>query len=814
MIMSPMQESIDLTRSFDVELRENDLLLLRQVEQRVLWLTTYLLHYVNKLRPSPDDLKVGGHQASSASLVSLLTALYCVALRPDDHVAVKPHAAPVFHVLQYLLGYLPADTLRTLRDLGGLQAYPNRVKDPDSVTISTASAGLGAAATIFGALTQRYLQDHLGGDQNGRRGRYIAIVGDAELDEGNIPEALGEASTYGLENLWWIVDYNRQSLDRVMPEQTASRIRRQFEAKDWQVIELRYGSQQEAFFHDERLPSGAGQCLKDWLDTCRLSQYQTLMSRPGAELRHTLVQFGGQQGVDMQQALQLLDDTQLKDLVYNIGGHDLPQILRTLAHAAQQRGPLMILAYTTKGWGLPIAGHLENHAAVLTDGQLADLQAAHDIADGSEWHGFAPNSVEQTWLHQSLQRRGFPLPPPSQTVPPTQMIPPRRTAGPATVVPDQLRIRYPQITSTQAAFGQMLVALSDIPQLGDRMVTLSPDVAVSTNLGGWINRRGVYAPEARPNDWHEHGVETLLQWNESPSGQHIELGIAEHNFYLALSMLGLAPEMHGEMLWPIGTIYDPFVERGLDALKYGTYAHAKFIFAGTPSGLTLCREAGAHQSFLTPLLGIGVPDLRYYEPAYAAELEVILCWALAQLTDRDQGESVYVRLSTKTLRQAPIEVTPDWGQQVLSGGYWLRDYRTAADYRSAPHIHLFASGVMLAEALSASDAALEDGIYANVINITSVDLLFRDWMCLCRGDQQTSYLHQLLPPDDRRAPAVTLLDGHPLALGWLGNLLHAPVRALGVTAFGESAALPDLYHKHHIDADAVLGAIAQLLFTP
>lgn len=811
-----MQTQIDLSQSFDVAIGDHDLLVLQQVEQRVLWLTTYLLHYVNKLRPSPDDLKVGGHQASSASLVSLLTALYCATLRPDDHVAVKPHAAPVFHVLQYLLGYLPVDTLRTLRDLGGLQAYPNRTKDLDSVTISTASAGLGAAATIFGALTQRYLGDHVGrgqqverGQQVGRsqQGRYIAIVGDAELDEGNIPEALGEATSYGLQNLWWIVDFNRQSLDCIMPEHAASHIRRQFEAKDWHVLELRYGSLQEAFFRDPHLPPGAGACLKDWLDHCRLSQYQTLMSRPGAELRHTLIQFGAEQGVDMDGALQPLDDEQLKALVYNIGGHDIRQILRTLAQATQLSGPLMILAYTTKGWGLPIAGHLENHAAVLTDGQLADLQAAHDIAAGAEWEGFAPGSVEQRWLHQSLQQRGFPLPPASRMMPPRTVVPPR------VAMPESLPVRYPQTTSTQAAFGQMLVALSDLPELGDRIVTLSPDVAVSTNLGGWINRRGVYAPDARPNDWRDHGVDTLLQWNEGPAGQHIELGIAEHNFYLALSMLGLAPEMHGEMLWPIGTIYDPFVERGLDALKYGTYAHAKFIFAGTPSGLTLCREAGAHQSFLTPLLGIGIPDLKYYEPAYAAELEVMLCWALAQLTDRERGESIYMRLSTKSLRQAPVDITPEWRRQVLSGGYWLRDYRTAADYATAPHIHLLASGVMLAEALTASDAALEDGIYANVINVTCVDELFRGWMRLCQGERHAGYLDQLLPPEDRRTPAVTLLDGHPLALGWLGNLLHAPVRALGVTAFGESAALPDLYHKHHIDADAVLGAMAQLLFT-
>lgn len=782
-----------------LELSGDDERILQRIEQRVLWLTTYLLHYINKVRPSPDDLKVGGHQASSASLVSILTALYCAVLHPDDQVAIKPHAAPVFHILQYLLGYLPQDMLRTLRDLGGLQAYPNRTKDPDGVTISTASAGLGAAATIFGALTQRYVQDHLG---HAPQGRYIAIVGDAELDEGNIPEALGEASAYDLRNLWWIIDFNRQSLDRVIPDQAASQIRRQFEAKDWQVLELRYGSKQEAFF---RQPGGG--LLKDWLDHCRTSQYQSLMTRPGSELRRVLLDWGEQRGTGFAQSFENLNDTELKDLVFSVGGHDLRQILRTLSRASRLQGPLMILAYTTKGWGLPIAGHLENHAAVLTDAQLETLQAEHDIAAGAEWDGFATDSLEHAWMRHALKQRGFPAPGSAPHAFPTPA-----SAGQDLKLPESLQQRYAATTSTQTVFGQLLVALSDLPQLGDRVVTISPDVAVSTNLGGWINRRGVYAPSERPNDWQEQGIETLLQWNEGPEGQHIELGIAEHNFYLALAMLGLAPEMQGEMLWPIGTIYDPFVARGLDALKYGAYAHAKFIFAGTPSGLTLCREAGAHQSFLTPLLGIGMPHLAFYEPAYARELDVILCWALAQLTDREHGESVYLRLSTKVLPQEAPEPTPAWRQHVLAGGYWLRDYRRASDYTQSPHVHLFASGVMLAEALSASEAALDDGVYANVINLTSADRLFRDWMRQCRGERQPTYLDELVPPADRRTPAVTILDGHPLALGWIGNVLQAPVRSLGVTDFGESAALPDLYHQHRIDADAILGAITQLLF--
>ncbi|MCZ6872522.1 MAG: hypothetical protein O7G88_03170, partial [bacterium] len=611
-----------------------------------------------------------------------------------------------------------------------------------------------------------------------------------------------EASAYGLEHLWWIIDFNRQSLDRIVPDHLAGQIRRQFEAKDWQVLELRYGMQQETFF---RRPNG--HLLKEWLDTCPNSLYQSLMSCQGAEIRHVLSQWGDDRGVDMRGLLAELDEPHLKRLLFNVGGHDMQQILRTLSRAAQMRGPLMILAYTTKGWGLPMAGHLENHAALLTDAQLADLQAEHDIAVGAEWDDFA-DGVEAEWMKRRSEERGFSPRNDKQQA----YASPISATGLCIALPDHLALRYPSVTSTQAAFGQMLTALSDLPQLGDRMVTLSPDVAVSTSLGAWINRRGVYAPSERPNDWQAHAVETLLQWNESPKGQHIELGIAEHNFYLALAMFGLAPEMQDQMLWPIGTIYDPFVGRGLDALKYGAYAHSKFIFAGTPSGLTLCREAGAHQSFLTPLLGIGMPNLVAYEPAYAAELEVMLCWALQQLVDREHGESVYFRLSTKTLRQEAEVRSPTWRQQVLAGGYWLRDYRQRPDYHAKPQVHIMASGVLLAEALAASEMALEDDIYANVINITSPDRLFRDWMAQCRGATSDLYLDTLLPAGDRQTPAVSLLDGHPLALAWLGNVLHAPMRSLGVTDFGESAALADLYHKHQIDADAVLGAMTSLLF--
>ncbi len=769
--------------------------ILESLEKRVLWLSTYMIHYANKQRPNPDNMKVGGHQASCASVVSVMTALYFAVLRPHDHVAVKPHAAPVYHAIQYLLGNLPQHLLATLRDFQGLQSYPSRTKDPDGVTISTGSVGLGAAATIFGALTQRYIRDHFGWHSPGR---YIALVGDAEIDEGNVPEALGEASANGLCDLWWIIDINRQSLDHIAPDGQVEQIARMFEAKGWEVLWLKYGSKQQAFFDR---PKGHG--LQQWIDACSNAEYQSLLNAGGAAIRRAMQEWGAASAVDMPGLLADISEGDIEALLMNLGGHDMPQIMRAFEAAAKVRDrPVVILAYTIKGWELPIAGHIENHAALLTQEQIAALQDACGIAAGQEWSGYDTTHPVAQWTQDSLRQRGF-LPPPPRL--------PTKPSALELKVPETLNLRISSSASTQGAFGHILVALSEIDEVADRLVTTSPDVAVSTNLANWINKRGIYAPTEKTNYWTKNEIKGLLKWNETAAGQHIELGIAENNFFLALTMLGLAYELHGQLLLPIGTVYDPFIARGLDALTYATYSGAKFLFAGTPSGLSLSREGGAHQSIATPLIGMGLPGLLYYEPAYAAELECIMCWGLQQLGDREHGQSIYLRLFTRPIPQAAPASTPEWRRQVLAGGYWLRDYRDAPDYAQRPRLHIFASGVMVEEACQASELAAEDGIYVNVINITSADLLFRDFF---RASQRgtTSYLETLLPLADRQVPALTLLDGHPLTLAWLGTILSAPVRPLGVVNFGETGALQDLYHKHHIDTEAVLTAIVQMLF--
>ena len=163
---------------------------LAEIERQVLWLSTAIVHHANRVRPNPGGLKVGGHQASSASMVSIMTSLWFRHLRADDRVSVKPHASPVLHAINYLLGELDESYLPTLRAFGGLQSYPSRVKDPDPVDYSTGSVGIGATAPVWGAVARRYLSKRFAADGTGAPGRQYSLLGDAELDEGAVWEAI------------------------------------------------------------------------------------------------------------------------------------------------------------------------------------------------------------------------------------------------------------------------------------------------------------------------------------------------------------------------------------------------------------------------------------------------------------------------------------------------------------------------------------------------------------------------------------------------------------------------------------------------
>jgi pyruvate dehydrogenase E1 component len=764
----------------------DDLTTLREIERRVLWLATRIIDHANRRPVAAGDVKVGGHQASSASMVSIMTALWFGHLTGSDKVAVKPHASPVYHAIKYLTGELDRSALTTLRQRGGLQAYPSRTKDPDVADFSTGSVGLGAVAPLFSALTRRYVDAHFGARP---AARFFALVGDAELDEGNVWEAIADPATQGLANFTMVVDLNRQSLDRVIPDIAAIRLKKMFEDSGWHVAEAKYGSRLTAAFAEPD-----GDALRARIDGMTNEAYQELFTlRPAAVREKFLAGAGGA----VRRLADGLDDAELTALVTDLGGHDLGLLLETYRACDRVTDrPSVVFAYTIKGYGLPMAGDPMNHAALLGEDQVVALRESVGLDEGSEWDRFDPESPAGRRCRAVGGAVNNPPPVPRPVPPVPAAARPIVTSG---------------SVSSQEAFGRVLASLADIEDVGDLIVTTAPDVSISTNLGGWINKRGVYAPTVR--DPHG-GAERLLRWAPAPSGQHIELGISEMNLFMLLGQLGLSHDHHGQHLLPIGTVYDPFVLRGLDAFIYGLYNDARFVVAGTPAGVTLAPEGGAHQSTITASVGLELPGVQYSEPAYATEVDWLLCDALDRLS-RPDGTSAYLRLSTRPIDQAPFgRVLVERGEEalradVLAGGYRLVD----APPDGRPGVTLVTTGVMAPEALAAAAELDREGVQASVIHLTSPDRLYRQWRSgfaeSVRSGRRVpgrGHLDELVPATERDRPVVSVHDAATHSLAWIGSALGTRQYALGVDRFGESGTIAELHQAVGIDVGSIVNA--------
>lgn len=788
------------------------LMYLKELERKVLWLATWMIHNANHLRESRDGLKVGGHQASSASVVTLMTALYFDVLRPQDRVAVKPHASPVFHAIQYLLGNQSREALERFRAYGGAQAYPSRIKDRDDVDFSTGSVGLGVALTVFASLVQDYVRMKglapASPFNDEPAGRMIALAGDAELDEGNVFEALFEGWKHDVRNVWWIIDYNRQSLDAFVSDRLFQQITQLFETLGWRVVVMKYGKMlQEAFGRP------GGQALRDWIDTCPNSLYSALVFKGhGAWRERLLVDIGDRP--EVQALVARYDDAELHALMTNLAGHDMATVLETL-HGIRDDRPTCFLAYTIKGYGLPLAGHKDNHAGIMTPDQMAEFKRSMAIEDGREWDRFTGLQCSAEELQQFLAEVPF------------NRSRERRQKAEPIAVPTRLPVPSGSLMSTQEGLGKILseVGRGSDP-LSDRIVTTSPDVTISTNLGGWVNRRGVFHRRQRQDTFSEQKVVSAYRWAMSYRGQHIELGIAENNLFLLAAALGLSHQLFGARLLPIATLYDPFIQRGLDALNYACYQDARFILVGTPSGITLGPEGGAHQSISTPMIGMAQDGLTAFEPAFVDELAAILRWSLEYI-QRDGGQhdgmaaeqgwhrdttggSVYLRLSTRPLKQPGRQLTDDLVQDIIAGGYWLKAPQEGAE------LAIVYSGAVASEAISAHAAILEDLPGAGLLAVTSADRLHAGWQAASEARRKGlstvhSMVEALLAPLAPNARLVTVLDGHPATLSWLGAVCGHKVHSLGVEHFGQSGDLIDLYRHYRIDAEAIVDACAAAL---
>ncbi len=767
---------------------QTELQTLEAVQDRVLWLATSIVHHANKVRQTSSGVKVGGHQASSASIVSIMTALWFKHLRAQDRVSVKPHASPVLHAIEYLLGQLDAEKLLTLREFGGLQSYPSRLKDPVPADFSTGSVGIGATATVWSALAHRYVAGHF---EVPRGGRQVALLGDAELDEGAIWEALVDPVVPNLGELLWVVDLNRQSLDRIVPEIAAGRIEAMFEAAGWHTITVKYGRWLRELFERP-----GGHALHRRIDRMPNEEYQWLLRSSAEQLRERLP--GSGRGVrELTQLVAELDDDQLLRAVRDLGGHDIADLLTAFQQAdAVTDRPSVIFAYTIKAWRLATQGHPANHSALLSPVQWAELGEATSASPDDPWALFPDGSPEADLCHATAKRlRREPV-----------------TSVPAPPPPVDLGRSHTGKLSTQQAFGRFFVDLAHrSPEVAARVVTVSPDVASSTNLAGWINRVGIWNPGERI-DWFADDTDTLMRWRETEHGQHLELGIAEGNLVGLLSELGMTWSRDGQALLPIGTIYDPFVNRALEPWSFGMYAGGQSILVGTPSGVTLAPEGGAHQSIITPSVGLEQPHCVAWEPAFGQDLEWTLLAALTSL-GKAGGSSAYFRLTTRPLQQELAQLPSDPAaretrrRQVLAGGYF------AHRAEGKPQLSLVGMGAPMAEVIAAGEALSAAGVDVDVLCLSSADLIFRALQArqgLQPGD--ASVLEELFPPE-RAAPMVTVLDGHPHTLSFLSAVRCVPIAGLGVSDFGQSGDVDDLYRYFGIDSDTIVGAALDLMET-
>ena len=778
---------------------------LKTIEQRLLWLSHWMIHNANHIRPKVDGIKVGGHQASSASMVSIMTALYFSALRPEDRVAVKPHASPIFHAMQYLMGNQTRDRMEAFRGYGGVQSYPSRTKDIDDVDFSTGSVGLGVAITSFASLVQDYIAAKSWG-AGAPMGRMVALVGDAELDEGNVYEALQEGWKNDLRNTWWIIDYNRQSLDGIVREGLFGRIEKIFDAFGWDLVKIKHGVLQRAAFEEP-----GGDRLRDWIDACPNQEYSALTFMGGAVWRKRLLDDLGDQG-DVTALIERRSDAELAALMENLGGNCVETMAETFAAIDHDR-PTCFLAYTIKGWGTPIAGHKDNHGGLMNATQFAQWQAHMGVPEGQEWEPFAtvddPAGLKAFLSGVPFFSKGR-----------------RRYRDDRLTVP-AVALDTSREISTQMAFGKILDDLSKgDSDLAARILTMSPDVTGTTNLGPWVNRRKLFARTDQADAFIEHRIPSTAKWEFTPQGQHIELGIAEMNLFLLLGAAGLSHSLFGKRLFPIGTVYDPFVHRGLDALNYACYQDARFMVVGTPSGVTLAPEGGAHQSIGTPLTGMAQDGLAAFEPGFADELAVIMEWGFdymqregaGDLDERtwlrdETGGAVYLRLSTKPLEQPGKRADDAFRQGAIDGAYWLR--------KPGPNCSVVIAyqGAVAEEAIAAAGRAGEHRRDIGVLAVTSADRLHAGWSAAqrerARGNAEAqSHVERLFAELPTSCSLVTVLDGHPATLSWLGSVAGHRTIAHGVEHFGQTGSIGDLYRHFRIDRTALLDSIGRLTHGP
>lgn len=894
-----------------------DFPLLERITRRAFAHMVAMIHVANH-RDDADrtDPKVGGHPAACASCIDFLAALHLVVREPGDFVCCKPHASPADHALHHALGLFRHADGRWFGEaeaeavMARLRSFPHdgapvfqsyhAETDPDSWRfLPSGSVGIPPVVAVYLALAHRYARQH-GWDID--EPHFWCMMGDSEFREGSLLEVLPEVAERELGNVTWIVDYNRQNLDgtripnnRGLKGTDADRIERTATANGWEVIQLRHGSFREQLFGQ---PGGAAlravfeQKLSDY-------QFQTLLwKRDGSAMRDAVL--AADPGC--RKLLQPLDDDAMVRLFYDLGGHDLPAVVAAFERSKRDaRTPTLIIAHTVKGRGLRCVAANGNHSALPDEDEVTAILEAQGLSLRRPFERFPSDSAEGRFATQrglslrlgiealELQRQA-------------NLERVRTSIAEVGGVPQALDInlKLAPVTHTQWMWGQLAAKLvrigvfDELTQAGkdhkagralspdearwnplaDLMMTMAPDVGTSTNINPAMDEK-IFGPRHEENweaklDLHERLRPELAPTDEAWT-RHIRFEIAEANCMSAVGSFGKMQRVAGIPFLPMMTVYDFFIKRALDQLYYNLYWNSSFVLVGTPSGVTLAPE-GAQHSWKSD---IQIPNLITWEPAFAIELEWILCETIRRHFEQDnQGRSgVLIRAVTRALHQ---DLLPKWlrrqarfkqgipeGAQlgmtaadgglneaevphvgdaamldaikphVLAGGYHLIDWRGYRGYQPGENVvHLFVMGALVPEAVAASELLLQRGIYANVVVVTSPDLLCGE---LGRRDG-FAHLVQTLGIDGalhlrpagggpgaplgttdvvdlagRRVPLVSVHDGEIGLLDNLGSILGVRQIARAVVKFSKSGTPAHVYRYHGLDPDGIAEACGQAL---
>ncbi|MGM0575818.1 MAG: hypothetical protein ACQEXJ_08835 [Myxococcota bacterium] len=771
--------------------------------------------------------KVGGHQASCMSAVDILSALYLHCKRPQDRVAVKPHAAPVLYSLMHLVGELPREQMERLREMGGPQPYPTKLKNERFVDYTTSSEALGVCATIYDAYGAVHQNRALAraADVPAVDALYYAHCGDGELTEGQIDESLYDAGRWGLDRVVWIVDLNRQSLDRVMDDSgrledwAASK----FRGHGWEVLPLRWGGRARDLFARE-----GGAALEALLDRLPDTLFHPLLMLDGAAVRQVLLggaehpdqgaraalewyrralEVGEEERRAVARALEGVSDDALADAVGHLGGHDIGALVETLGRAVAFEGrPAVVLAHTVKGYETSAAAHPENHGAILPEEEVLAWGVGRGLPEDELFPVPAAESPEA----RVLEERGRLL----------WGEPDHRHAEPPVedhvAILAEVKAPRRKVASTGEAFQSLNLALLRT-DLAPWLQFCAPDVASTTHLGPVIRQTGVFAPRDLPDafGWLRRGGSTAMAWRPEPGGQFHALGIAEGNAMLWSYAFGRRRKrVEGKApLLPVVTVYDKFFERGFNQLDYAVYSGARFVAVGVPSGTGLSRETATHQSLQTLRMVMDLPGILAYEPAFAADVHAVYLHALGRLWG-DEGEAYYLRLTTQPLEQ-PAELPEDHAEQAVRGAWWLVGDDDRRPAPGAPCVRFVASGRKLAQAREAARIlAEEDGVGSRILNVTSWEALWREWDAFRRDpdawdDPSRSYhLHELFGDDEVNAPLIVTGDHVPSVADWLPAALQRVRghRFLGPRDNGEAGDLESVDRLHGMATEDLVRA--------